>query len=256
MSGTLPLRVRPTLRSTPWGQLATGGALALTLVLLTTGNEQMSTSEVVDRLRLAAVLLAIGVAGALDDATRPDLDGVPVPLAHRQGLRIGVAVAATAGWHLLVVLAAAHHPAMLATGPHDRHVPVVASTTVVVALVAVTLAVAAATTRGRGGSGLLPAAGTAVALPGVLTLWEPVRRATWPPYPDATGDTLAAEAWRAAHLRWAAVALLAVIALAWSLRDPYRTRVATARRRYGPRRRGGPAPVTVDRTTEETTCTP
>lgn len=212
--------LHPTLRSMLWGQLLAGAALGLALVL-TARSPDLSLPGLVERLRLAAVLLAIGVAGTLDDPTRPQLDSTPVSLARRQALRIGVAGTVAAGAWGLTLLAAAATPAARRSGA-SVGLPVTAVTVVAVALVAVTLAVAAAVTRRRGGSGVLPAAGTAVVLPAALALWTPVRGAMWPSYVTDPSDLGARTVWLAAHQRWATVAVLAVAATAWSLRDPWR----------------------------------
>jgi hypothetical protein len=220
--------VRPTVRSTAWAQLTAGGALTVLLVLATCGSADVWAYEVVDRIRIAMVLLAVGVAGTLDDPTRPHLDNAPVRLVVRQILRLVVALTVTAGWWALTLLSAEHHPLL---GHHrPRGLPLAGLSIEGVGLVAVTLAVAAAVTRSHGTSGALAAAGTALGVPAVLMLWTPLRHALYPRYELGTDP-----AWWAAHQRWLAVAVAACVAVMWALRDPA-TRMSYRWRALGRRR--------------------
>ncbi len=250
---------RATLRCMPWGQMFAGGALGLVLVVLSPGGGDLSMSMLVDRIRLASLLLALGVSGALDDATRPYLDGVPVPLHLRHGLRICVAGAVTAAWWVLILVTAGFRSgAEASAGDAGTALPLVAVTVVAVALVTATLAVAAAASRRRPGAGLVAGASTTLVGTTILALWAPLRAAMWPGYPLATGT--ADVAWVAAQQRWALVAVVAVIGLRWSIRDPWSPTALRAawhlvsgrRARHRPPRGEPLASSAADRTTERT----
>lgn len=211
--------LRATLRTMPWAQLAVGGVLALALMVLARDDPGLGVATLVEYLRLGAVALAVGTAGALDDAARPHLDGVPVALWRRQALRIGITVVTVGLWWALAVTVAATHPVVVRASAQGAGLPLAALTVLLVALVATTLAVAALVTRRRGGSGVLPAAGVAVVLPGALVLWGVTRDAMLPRFAPAPGGPADA-AWAWVGLRWGALALVAVGVLAWALRDP------------------------------------
>jgi hypothetical protein len=217
--------VRPTVRTLPWGPLSAAGLLAAGLAA-TAGLGEPSLDAAVERVRFAAVVLAVGMAGTLDDPTRPHLDATPVGLAVRQALRITVALAVTAGWWGL---------ALAAAWPVGAGFPVAASSVLLGALVLVGLAVAAVAVRTSGGSGAVPAAmavltlaALAVVVPRLVTggSTDLVMFPRHPVEPSAALDA----AWRAAHQRWGAVALVAGLVLIWALSGPDARRVPGRRR--------------------------
>ncbi len=177
-------------------------------------------------LRIAALVLAIGAAGMLDDPLRPYVDAVPVPLWRRQGARVAAAVVAVVcGW-LLVIGSVALHPSARAAAAEGTPLPLIALTVEMFALVLVGLAVAGAAVRRRGTGGLLVGGGALLCLcfllvmvPDRWTLTPP-----WEPFSSPGADQL----WVAPHLRWAALGCAAAVALAWSVRDPYRADLHTS----------------------------
>jgi hypothetical protein len=221
--------IRPTLRSTAWGQLITGGALTVLLVLAVCGRADLWIGEVVDRLRIAMVLLAVGAAGTFDDPTRPHLDSTPVRRAIRQSLRLVVAASVTSGSWAIALVLAEHHPML---GHHrPRGLPLAAVSVEAAGLVALTLAVAAVVGRPRGTPAVLAGAGTALTAPPVVAMWTPLRHAMFPSFQGETDP-----AWLAAHQRWLAVAVVAAVVVGWALRDPARRPAARRPRDTGAHR--------------------
>jgi hypothetical protein len=213
--------VGPTVRTLPWGALSVGGLLAVGLAA-TAALGEPSMDVAVERVRFAAVVLAVGLAGTLDDPTRPHLDTAPVRLAVRQALRITVALAVTAGWWGLALVAS--------TRPVGAGFPVAASTVLLAALVLVGLAVSAMVVRTRGGTGAVPAAmgvltlaASAVVVPRLVTGGS-IDLVMFPRHPVEPSVALGA-AWQAAHQRWGAIALVAGLLLLWALPGPDARRV-------------------------------
>jgi hypothetical protein len=155
------------------------------------------------RLRIVALLLAVGVGFALDDQTRPTVAAVPTPLWWRIVVRlIGVAAPATLAWCASL--------AWVGWRVHGD-LPAATLTLEAAALAALVLAVAGGLARWRSTSE--PGAVTAPAMLALgLILPQLPRRVALvvPPGP----------AWDPAHVRWAVLLTIAVAVLALSLRDP------------------------------------
>lgn len=198
----LALMLRPTLRSMRW-QPVPVAVLAAVLLLWWKDPASAVASSVVWEVRVAALLLAAGVGGALDDHTRATLSAVPLPLSLRSGVRVGLLVVPTAlAWVVLVTWT-------------DRRVdgalPALALSLEASVVVAVVVATTAVLARWPG----LPDPGV-VAGPllagfafGVPDLPGPLALAT----PLGPG-------WTAAHQRWAGLLVLALVVLAAAVRDP------------------------------------
>lgn len=204
-----------TCRATAWRPLHLAGLVAVALAATVHRVPDPAFAELIGPLRFAAVASAVGAAGALDDPTRPHLDGTPVSLAARQSLRLLVVAAATLCWWVAALATVAAHPAARAAALEGSALPIVALTIELVTLLLIAWAVAAVVVRRRGGSGAVAGAGAAVATP-VLLLFAPERWGLLAGDPGAAG----ADVWIAAHLRWLGVALLAATVLASALRDP------------------------------------
>jgi hypothetical protein len=215
----------PTCRSTAWRPLHLAGSIAVAIAATAHRLPEPAPADLVASLRFAAVALAVGAGAALDDPTRPHLDGAPVTLAVRQSLRLVVVLGTTLCWWVATIGMVATHPAARAAAVDGRSLPVLALTVELVALLLIVWAVAALVVRRRGGSGAVAGGGMAVATPVVL-LFVPERWGFLAGDPGAIGR----EAWTSAHLRWLGVALLAVTVLAVALRDPARGHTARSGR--------------------------
>jgi fluoroquinolone transport system permease protein len=160
-------------------------------------------------LRAVALLLAVGIAFALDDRTRPTLAAVPTPLRWRASVRlICVAPPAALAWCAALVLV---------EWRADGTVAGWALTLEAVAFGAVVLALAGGLARWRD----VTDPGTVVG-PAILGLGLLV-----PQLPDKIALVgLPGPGWGPAHLRWTSLFAIAVAVLALSLRDP-----AAARRK-------------------------
>jgi fluoroquinolone transport system permease protein len=190
------------LRSVRW-QPVLVSALASALLLWWQFDAAATPPNTVWLLRAVALLLAVGVAFALDDKTRPTLAAVPTPLWWRVvvGL-IGVAAPAGLAWCAAL--------AWVGWRVHGD-VPAAALTLEAAALATLVLAVAGGLARWRGTSD--PGAVTAPVMLALGLLLPQLPR--WvalvvPPGP----------AWDPAHVRWAMLLTIAVAVLALSLRDP------------------------------------
>jgi fluoroquinolone transport system permease protein len=166
-------------------------------------------------LRVVAVLLAATVVAVVDDGAAPLLAAVPVPLAWRRGLRLGLAVAAVAvPWAIALLWVRPGHSATL--------------TLECAALTAFALAVASTVARWWD-------AGDAALAAGPIVLGAAIGAILLPP-----GLALFAApgaGWSAAHLRWAAVLGVSAALLGLSLRDPARRGSSSVASRRRVRRR-------------------
>jgi fluoroquinolone transport system permease protein len=154
-------------------------------------------------VRAVALLLAAGVAGALDDPTRATVAAVPTPLRFRYGVRLLLLVPPVAvSWSVLVWWVDARVGGAL---------PALALTLEAAAVTGVVLAVCAVLARWPG----LPDPGVAAGpLLAAFAFGVPV-------LPRWTAlAVLPGPGWDAAHLRWAVLLLAALTAFAVAVRDP------------------------------------
>jgi hypothetical protein len=214
-----PALVWAVARTMPWSHLAVSGALAVAFVVVARLHPGSNVSALVDYARFAAVVLATGAAGTLDDGTRPHLDGVAAPLALRQGVRLGLTLVTVTSTWLLVMLVAWTAPEVVALRAEGVALPFLADTVVVAALVLVALATAGVATRRRGGSGMLPGAGAAITLPAALAAWRPTREVLLPRFVPVPADSSVPLPWATAQRWWAAIGAIALVVLCLSLRD-------------------------------------
>ena len=161
-------------------------------------------------LRLAMTSRALGCAFLLDDPSEPTTEGVAGSLLLRRTLRVALLLPATAAWWVAVVWRVqAVHPRL--------PLPVAALTLEAAALLAVTLALAAA------GSRLAPERrGGVVAAPALLAL---ASAAFLLPARVALYAQPGSAAWDGAHRRWAPLLGLALAAFAVASRDPAHRRL-------------------------------
>jgi hypothetical protein len=164
-------------------------------------------------LRMAALLLCLGAVFLLDDPAAVTVASVPSPLRYRRSLRVLlVAPIVAAAWigQLTYVFV---HTTNLLHGDTDGLLPVWGLTLEMVAMMLTGLAIAALSTRwvpeGLGGVAagptLLVLLGAAIFLPDRLALFL-----------GSADDPQ----WAASHVRWAVIAVLASLALAYFSRDP------------------------------------
>jgi hypothetical protein len=190
------------LRAVRWQPVA-GSAAASALLIWWRWDELALPANALWLLRTVAALLAVGVAFALDDPTRPTLAAVPTPLRWRVAVRLlCVGVPAALVWLIAVVTA---------EWQVDGTVAQWALTLEALTLAAVALALAGGLARWRGSAD----PGTVVAPTmlglGLLVPQLPGRFAlSVGPGPD----------WAAAHIRWSVLLGVAWFVLALSLRDP------------------------------------
>jgi hypothetical protein len=216
----VPALLVPTARAVGWAPPLAGFALSLGLLaLVVRPGLELPAGRLVLWLRLVMTVGALGCAFLLDDPSEPTTEGVAGSLLLRRALRVALLLPATAVWWVAVVWRVrAVHPGL--------PLPVAALTLEAAALLAVTVALAAAGSRlapeRRGGvvaaPALLALASAAFLLPAQVTLYAQPGSA----------------AWEGAHQRWALLLVLAPAAFAAASRDP-------AHRRLLSRLRPGPA---------------
>jgi len=187
LAGVLPqvLRWKPVLA----GWILVAGLLAW----------KVGDADGVTVLRVVAVLLATTVVTLVDDAAQNILASSPTPLVWRTGGRLALAASAVAvAWAV----------ALFWVRPGDL---TAALTLEAAALTALALAVASGVARWVGARDASYAAGPAVAGAVLAALVLPPRWALIVP---------PGESWRDAHLRWAALLVIALAVIAVALRDP------------------------------------
>jgi fluoroquinolone transport system permease protein len=215
----VPALLVPTARAVGWGAPLAGFGLSLGLLALAVRpGLALPAERLVLWLRLAMVAGAVGCAFLLDDPSEPTTEGVAGSLLLRRILRVALLLPATAAWWVGVVWRVrAVHP--------ELPLPVAALTLEAAALLAVTVALAAA------GSHLAPERrGGVVAAPALLALASaafllPAKVALYAQPGSAT--------WDAAHRRWALLLGLALAAFAVASRDPAHRRLPSQLRGVG-----------------------
>ena len=202
----VPALLVPTARAVGWAAPLAGFVLSIGLLALAVRpGLELPAGRLLLWLRLAMTAGALGCAFLLDDPSEPTTEGVAGSLLLRRTLRVALLLPATAVWWVAVVWRVrAVHPGL--------PLPVAALTLEAVALLAVTVALAAAGSHlapeRRGGvvaaPALLALASAAFLLPAQVTLYAQPGSA----------------AWDDAHQRWALLLGLALVAFATASRDP------------------------------------
>jgi fluoroquinolone transport system permease protein len=183
-----------------WHPVVAGWLLGA-VVLVWKADDVHDATGAATLLRIVALLLVTGVVGLVDDDAANLLASVPVPLAWRTGLRFGLAATAVAApWAGALLWVRPGHPAA-------------ALTLECAAITAFGLAVASGIARWSNAREAGLAAGPAVLAAAVFAVLLPPRWALFAPPGDA---------WRDAHVRWAAVLCVAMAVLLLTLRDPAR----------------------------------
>ena len=207
----VPALLVPTARAVGWAPplAACGLSLGLLALAVRPGLE-LPAGRLVLWLRLAMIVAVLGHAFLLDDPSEPTTEAVAGSLLLRRALRVALLLPVTAAWWAAAVWRVrAVHPRL--------PLPVAAYTLEVAALLAVTVALAAAGSRlapeRRGGVVAAPAllglASAAFLLPAQLALYAQPGEA----------------AWDGAHRRWALLLGLALAAFAAASRDPAHRRL-------------------------------
>jgi hypothetical protein len=220
----VPALAVPTARVVGWGPPLAGFALSLGLLALAVRpGLELPAGRLLLWLRLAMVVGALGCAFLLDDPSEPTTEAVAGSLLLRRALRVALLLPVAAAWWAAVLgRVRAVHPGL--------PLPVAALTLEAAALLAVTVALAAAGSRlapeRRGGvvaaPALLALAGAAFLLPAQAALYA---------QPGA--------AWDDAHRRWALLLALAPAAFAAASRDPAHRRLTGIGRGLGRGRAAG-----------------
>jgi hypothetical protein len=206
----VPALLVPTARAVGWGAPLAGFALSLGLLALAVRpGLELPAGRLVLWLRIAMVAGALGSAFLLDDPSEPTTEAVAGSLLLRRSLRAALLLPAAAAWWAAVLWRVrAVHPGL--------PLPVAALTLEAAALLAVTVALAAA------GSRLAPERrGGVVAAPALLAL---ATAAFLLPAPLALYAQPGA-AWDDAHRRWALLLAVALAASAAASRDPAHRRL-------------------------------
>ena len=207
--------VRPVARTIRWAPLAAAIGLAFVQVFVQTrdvcprSNPCLGPEARVLALRIAAILIALGSAFVLDDPTEETTGHFPTPRWLRRAVRVGlVAPVVTLAWALLVPLA-------MRSSVDPDPFPTGALTLELATLVIAALAISAASARfvpeGMGGIAAGPILLGLVAAAHYL----PERLAVFLLDPQAPR-------WHAAHDVWRVVFVVAVAALLFVSRDPWR----------------------------------
>jgi hypothetical protein len=215
----VPALLVPTARAVGWGPPLAGFVLSLGLLALAVRpGLELPAGRLLLWLRLAMVVGALGCAFLLDDPSEPTTEAVAGSLLLRRALRVALLLPATAAWWAAALWRVrAVHPGL--------PLPVAALTLEAAALLAVTVALAAA------GSRLAPERrGGVVAAPALLALTSaafllPARVALYAQPGSA--------AWDGAHQRWTLLLGLALAAFAAASRDPAHRRLPSQLRGLG-----------------------
>jgi hypothetical protein len=201
-------RLMPTARTMSWPALTGGSAACLALTWIARGADGSPLGRWPG---VGALALCTGAAFLFDDAAQATTGATPTSLARRRALRVALALPLVGGvWSAALWYATAAGNPSDAYGPSDRG----ALTVQFVALLAVTLAVAAVALRAMPDQ---PGGWTGVVAPCAL-----LAAAYMLPHRWALLAAPGEEAWPAAQQRWAALLALALLTLAWASRDPAR----------------------------------
>jgi len=207
----IPALLVPTARAVAWWPPLAAFTVSLGLLALAVRpGSVLEAEELVQWLRIAIVTGALGCAFLLDDPSEPTTEGVAGSLLLRRALRVALLLPATAAWWVAVVWRIrAVYPAV--------SLPIAAFTLEVAALLAVTMALAAA------GSRLAPERrGGVVAAPALLALTS---AAFLLPARIGLYAQPGSGVWDGAHRRWALLLGLALVAFAVASRDPAHRRL-------------------------------
>jgi hypothetical protein len=216
----VPALLVPTARAVGWmSPLAAFGLSLGLLALAVRPGPASAPEELVRWLRLATIVAALGCAFLLDDPSEPTTESVAGSQLLRRALRVALLLPATTAWWAAVLWRVqAVHPGL--------PLPVAALTLEAAALLAVTLALAAA------GSRLAPERrGGVVAAPALLALTSGCFLL---PAPVALYAQPGSAAWDGAHRRWALLLGLALAAFAAASRDPAHRRLPSRLRGLAP----------------------
>ncbi len=168
-------------------------------------------------LRIAAILIALGAAFVLDDPTEETTGHFPAPRWLRRAVRVGlVAPVVALTWALLIPLALR---SSVATDPFPTGALTLELSTLVIAALALSAASARFVPEGMGGVAAGPILLGLVAAAHYL----PQRLAVFLLDPQAPR-------WNAAHDVWKELLLIAIAALAFVSRDPWRRSLLRLRR--------------------------
>jgi fluoroquinolone transport system permease protein len=216
----VPALLVPTARAVGWAPPMAGFALSLGLLALAVRpGLELPAERLMLWLRISMTAGALGCAFLLDDPSEPTTEGVAGSLLLRRSLRVALLLPATAAWWIAALWRVrAVHPGL--------PLPVAALTLEAAALLAVTVALAAAGSRlapeRRGGvvaaPALLALASAGFLLPTQVTLYAQPGSATWD----------------GAHQRWALLLGLALAAFAAASRDPAHRRLPSRLRGLTP----------------------
>jgi hypothetical protein len=175
-------------------------------------------------LRMAVLAMCLGAVFVLDDPAAVTVAAVPSPLRYRRGLRlILIAPLVATVWASQLLLVFVHATSRLHGGAEGL-LPIWGLTLEMVAMMMTGMAIAALATRwvseGLGGV----AAGPTLLVLVVAAAYLPYR---WTLFPGSVDDPQ----WAAAHIRWAAIAVLATLLFMYFSRDPAARRILRLRSR-------------------------
>jgi len=207
--------LRPVARTIRWSPLVGAVIVAFVQVYVQTRescpptNPCLGPEARVLALRIAAILIALGSAFVLDDPTEETTGHFPTPRWLRRAVRVGlVAPVVTLTWAMLVPLAMR---SSVATDPFPTGALTLELTTLVIAGLALSVASARFVPEGMGGIAAGPILLGLVAAAHYL----PERLAVFILDPQAPR-------WHAAHDVWRVLLLIAIAALLFVSRDPWR----------------------------------
>jgi hypothetical protein len=207
--------VRPTARTIRWPPLVAAVIVAFIQVFVQTRDVCPPATPCVGpearvlALRIAAIFLALGTAFVLDDPTEETTGHFPTPRWLRRAVRVGlVAPVVTLAWALLVPLAmrSSVDPGLFPTGALTLELA-----TLVIGVLAISAASARFVPEGMGGIAAGPILLGLVAAAHYL----PERLAVFILDPQAPR-------WHTAHDVWRVLLLIAIAALLFVSRDPWR----------------------------------